>query len=482
MNLKQYVQKGIIIMSLATLASAAANAQQTEPTFMQKTVSAQDLKTALKNNPISAIKFTADPAVLVYNDTVYIYGTNDSQQLEFSEAALDNNYTEINTLNMYSSKDLVNWNYLGETQVGGWAHNSWAPAICVKNIGGKDKFFMYFADSARGIGVLTADSPEGPFTDPLGKALIDRSCPNMEGVWWLFDPAVLNDDDGKSYLYFGGGVQDDVVHPRSARCVELGEDMISIVGVPVEIDAPWLFEDSGINKFNGKYYYSYCSNWAARPADDPSVPPIASICYMTSDKPLGPFTYQGYTLINPNTGNDHHWIFEFKGKNYIAYHTQMIEKKLNFPKGGYRNLYINDFVVNEDGTLPIQKTDTIGVNQVVAFNPYETVRGSCIHNSQNIVVLENLSSVCINKEGYICIKGADLSQGINKFTAEVVQNKKDGSISVYVDNMESKPVATVKTKGKSVVESKASYSSDGKSHDIYIKLTGDAALLSWKFN
>ncbi len=78
-------------MSLATLASAAANAQQTEPTFMQKTVAAQDLKTALKNNPISAIKFTADPAVLVYNDTVYIYGTNDSQQLEFSEAALDNN-------------------------------------------------------------------------------------------------------------------------------------------------------------------------------------------------------------------------------------------------------------------------------------------------------------------------------------------------------------------------------------------------------
>ena len=48
---------------------------------------------------------------------------------------------------------------------------SWAPAAAHKTINGKDKFFLYFANGGGGIGVLTADSPIGPWTDPLGKAL-----------------------------------------------------------------------------------------------------------------------------------------------------------------------------------------------------------------------------------------------------------------------------------------------------------------------
>ena len=47
-----------------------------------------------------------------------------------------------------------------------------------------------------GIGVLTADSPEGPYTDPIGKALINKSTSGFSDVEWLFDPAVLVDDDG----------------------------------------------------------------------------------------------------------------------------------------------------------------------------------------------------------------------------------------------------------------------------------------------
>jgi arabinoxylan arabinofuranohydrolase len=49
-------------------------------------------------------------------------------------------------------------------------------------INGKDKFFLYFANSGNGIGVLTADSPIGPWTDPLRKALVTHSTSGVAGV------------------------------------------------------------------------------------------------------------------------------------------------------------------------------------------------------------------------------------------------------------------------------------------------------------
>ena len=108
-------------------------------------------------------------------------------------------------------------------------NNSWAPAAAHKTINGKEKFFLYFADNGSGIGVLTADSPIGPFTDPLGTQLVSRSTPGASDVTWLFDPAVLVDDDGSGYLYFGGGIPAGKdADPGTARVAKLGADMISL--------------------------------------------------------------------------------------------------------------------------------------------------------------------------------------------------------------------------------------------------------------
>ncbi len=445
---------------------------------MQKRMSAQDVKTIANNNPICATKFTADPAVLVYDDTVYVYGTNDSQQAEATECKEANRYNLINTLNIYSSRDLVNWTYHGITQVGGWAKNSWAPAICCKKINGKDKFFLYFADSARGIGVMTSDSPLGPFTDPLGKALLDRSMPNMEGVHWLFDPAVLNDDDGKSYLYFGGGVKDDSAHPKSARCIELGEDMISVKGVAQEIDAPWVFEDSGINKFGDTYYYSYCANWD--PRVDDTNPPIACIAYMTSKNPLGPFEYQGYTLMNPNNGNDHHWIFTYRGKNYIAYHTQKVSETIGLGGGSYRNLLINDFSINPDGSLPLQTANLEGVAQVGSFNPYGTVTATTMHSCKNIISFDDSTACADEDDNYICIKGADFAKGIRTFEAELAEEA-EASAEIYVDELKGEPLMKATATGTRICGSAENCSVKGK-HNIYIKLSKNACIRNWKFS
>ena len=467
-------------------------------TTLQKTIAKKAVKLPLDNNPAVLHKFNADPAVLVYDDTVYIYCTNDAQQAEFTLGNADNGYDKINTLNVFSSKDLVNWTDCGIIKVAGvsgaakWARNSWAPAICSKKIDGKDKFFLYFADSANGIGVLQSDSPTGPFVDPIGKALVSRGMEGIDGVHWLFDPAVIVDDDGTGYIYFGGGHQAEFIHPKSARCAKLGEDMISLATVPAEIDAPFLFEDSGINKFGDTYYYSYCSNWQSRDGvvADPMVP-VAVIAYMTSKNPLGPFEYQGYTLENPGTmygawGNNHHWIFSFRGKNYIAYHAQIVEKTLGFTKGGYRNLMITDFTVNEDGSWPIQKGTKAGVEQSGTFNPYTTVPAATMCSSRNMIVSARQTLYALEDGAYVCIKGVDFAKGpsTGSGTAAVVLNvaegHKGGSVEFRAGNFSNGELLAKVEIGEETTASAEFTVPAEKVTDLYIVLNGDVELVSWK--
>lgn len=342
-------------------------------------------------NPIVTSRLTADPWAMEYNGRIYLYGTNDSQQYDEAPEA-DNNYAKIRTLNCYSSADMVNWTDHGTIAVAGskgaakWAGNSWAPAACHKKINGKEKFFLYFANSANSIGVLTADSPTGPWTDPIGKALIDRTiegCSEAE-IGWLFDPAVLVDDDGTGYLYFGGiGNAADTRNPKCARVIKLGDDMVSVVGAAKTIDAPCMFEDSGINKINGKYYYSYCTNWDG--SIDRDDCPVAAIGVMVSDTPMGDYKYVGCVLKNPGTyfsgatGNNHHCFMEFKGQMYAFYHTKRDTLKIG-TKADYRTTYVNimdlgdngDFT-NKDGSIADTKMTTGGVESIASLNPYETV-------------------------------------------------------------------------------------------------------------
>lgn len=58
----------------------------------------------------------------------------------------------------------------------------------------------------------------------------DNSDPEANDVVWLFDPAVLVDDDGEAYIYFGGGVPTggEANHPNTARMAKLGDDMVSL--------------------------------------------------------------------------------------------------------------------------------------------------------------------------------------------------------------------------------------------------------------
>ncbi len=499
---------GIIIMA-ATLSSCASAkpktstssneidfSKMTKLTELQKIMATKAVKPANENNPVAIHKLTADPCVLIYKDTIYVYGTNDAQQAESTKGKVANQYGNINTLNVWSTTDMVNWTDCGEIPVAGrnnpkgpakWANNSWAPAIAYKTINGKDKFFLYFADNGSGIGVLSADSPTGPFTDPIGKQLISRSTPNVSGdkVPWLFDPAVFVDDDGTGYLYFGGGVGADKAHPKSGRCVQLGDDMISIVGTPAEIDAPWLFEDSGINKINGKYVYSYCANWDSREGATGDVPPTAVIAYMTSNSPLGPFKYQGYTLQNPGAyfgpwGNNHHWMFQFKNQWYIAYHAQTTEKVIEFEQGGYRSIFINKIEVNKDGTLPIQKVTKAGVDAVANFNPYRTVPAATFHSSGNVAVSSKQTLVPVKNSGWVLVKNVDLSKGGSKIVIHTGA-KSNGTLKFISGTRASgTEIASISVNGATAEAELKLTNETKKVNNIYIVFEGSVELIDWE--
>lgn len=361
-------------------------------------------------NPIMTSRLTADPYAMEYNGRIYIYGTNDSQQYEKTPDA-DNNYSKINTLNCYSSDDMVNWTDHGAIPVAGskgaakWASNSWAPAACHKTINGKEKFFLYFADNGSGIGVLEADSPTGPWRDPIGKQLISRETPGCSGseIGWLFDPAVLVDDDGTGYLYFGGigdttdKPEDFIKNPKCGRVVKLADDMVSLAGDPVTIDAPYMFEDSGINKINGKYYYSYCTNWDNIEGRDVG---IANIAVMESDNPMTGFKYVGCVLKNPGSyfgasGNNHHCFAEFKGQYYAFYHTKKDTLAVG-TKGDYRTTYANvldlgengDFT-NKDGSVADTKMTVTGVSSIASVNPYNTIEAESFAIANQVGTIAN---------------------------------------------------------------------------------------------
>lgn len=459
-------------------------------------------------NPIMTQKYGADPYAMVYGDTVYFYMTADAYEYDAEGNIIENSYQKIKTLNVVSTKDMINFEDHGEVQVtksAKWANNSWAPAAAWKNIDGKDKFFLYFADAGGGIGVLSADSPLGPFTDPLGKGIIRRDMPNCGNVLWLFDPAVFVDDDGKAYIYFGGGVPEDKISdPGTGRVAQLSDDMISIVGEPVRIDAPYLFEDSGIHKYNNKYYYTYCSNWQVDQAGTDKFGFVnAEIVCLESDSPMGPFTYKETILENPGKyigwyGNNHHCVFTFKDRWYMTYHSRVLEKKLDI-EHGYRITNINEFVPQEDGTIGKISQSLSGREQLVWINPYEE------NNATKVAVMSGLNTVPADEQAittgcgtyalsgvqpgaFIKVQGVDFGETApKKFIARIRNNNAElGAVALRTGQVFGESfgyLAVDETTGEEFAEFTAELATDVTGvQDLFLVFNGEGfEVLSWRF-
>ncbi len=488
--------------------------KQVSEWFSEMTL-AETMKPLGTDTPLMTQRFGADPCALVYDGRVYIYMTGDRIEYDSSANPKDNSYSKINTLNVISSDDLVNWTDHGTIYAAGkdgaakWGGNSWAPAAACKEIDGEMKFFLYFANSGNGIGVLMADSPVGPFKDPIGKALISRNTPNCANVDWLFDPAVLIDDDGSAYIYFGGGVPaGKAANPGTGRMAKLGEDMISLACDPVAFDIPYLFEDSGINKVGDNYIYSYCTNWNVDAAGTAEYGfTNANIAYMVSDSPMGPFTYAGVALKHPGNyfagdyNNNHHAIFEFNGEWYITYHTRILADDYGVSGLNYRSTHITKINVNEEDLFEtVQKADTKSLVQQKQFNPYEKVEAETmatmagISTTQEGMISKSFGSgnMVLNKihnGDWLALYGVDFGEnGAEKFMASVCAKKNTrGAIQIRLDSLDGDVVGCLEfgenADGKNYEEVTAALSEKVTGvHDLILVFVGEGYTVDyWQF-
>lgn len=267
--------------------------------------------------------YSADPAPLVVNDTLYILAGRD-------EAAIGENNFIMNEWQMFVSSDPNpaggDWQLYSDiarpASVFAWAAEGTAYAAQIVQ-GADGKFYMYApvtqADSTNSdtfaIGVAVADSPLGPFVDahPDGP-IISQSVPSPGNTIQNIDPTVFIDDDGRVYLYEGTFGQ--------LRGFELADDMVTINSSATTVtsltgyfEAPWLM------KRGSTYYMLYAANNAG--ADSPCTPTSyhACIAYGTATSPLGPWTFQDVVLGIVSSTTSHPGVFSINDTYYLVYHT-----------------------------------------------------------------------------------------------------------------------------------------------------------------
>ncbi|WP_156224246.1 family 43 glycosylhydrolase [Pseudactinotalea suaedae] len=162
-------------------------------------------------NPVSSpfADSYADPAVLRGKDGWwYAYATSDPLVTG----------GEFGLMHMARTQDFAEWEYLGtvfdEDTRPAWAAEGsffWAPDV--RYIDGEYRLYYTVTDSAAkpggdpGIGMATAPTPAGPWTDVGHPVLESRAIPDSgepPAYQGLIDPSVFVDDDGSIYLYVGG--------------------------------------------------------------------------------------------------------------------------------------------------------------------------------------------------------------------------------------------------------------------------------------
>jgi hypothetical protein len=302
-------------------------------------------------NPIIKDVFTADPAPMVYNDTVYLYTGHD-------EAKDKEMFTMWEWL-CFSSKDMKTWVAHGpimKVTDFKWAtRDAWASQAIERN----GKFYFYAAvrhnntHPGMAIGAAVSDSPTGPFVDARGSALVtDDMTPSPNG-WDDIDPTVFIDDDGTAWLAWGN---------PNCYLAKLKPNMIELDGPIQKIHVPNYTEGPWLHKRGDTYYLTYAA-FAHQGMWE-------KICYATAPKITGPWTYQGIlTDQAKNSYTIHPGIVEFHGQWYFFYHNATLT--LNGEKGalGRRCVCVEYLYYNPDGTIQPIKQTLEGVTVPPKANP-----------------------------------------------------------------------------------------------------------------
>lgn len=416
--------------------------------------------------PIIQTKYTADPAPMVYNDTVFLYTTHDEDDAEGFK---------MQDWLLYTSTDMVNWTDHGvvaSLKSFDWVkrdNGAWAEQVVERN----GKFYMYCPIHGNGIGVLVSDSPYGPFKDPLGKPLVWQ-----KEHWDDIDPAVFIDEDGQAYMYWGN---------PNCYYVKLNEDMISYSGDIVKLketpehyqEGPWFY------KRNGHYYLAFASTCCPE-----------GIGYAMSDSPTGPWKTKGY-IMRPTerTRGNHPGIMDYKGKSYVFglnYDLLKLETNTHYER---RSVSVAEMHYSEDGTIQeVPYWADTKLEQIGTFNPFRKVEAETMAWGYGLKTAPNadksLSVVDVNNGEYICVRGVNFGKNKARRFEVSALPLEGGNLKIRLDAPDGKIVGNVNIPQGNETSKYELYSCEVNAvsgiHDLYLSFEGENnkdlfELDYWKF-
>lgn len=305
-------------------------------------------------NPIIPVhKGITDGHIRVYDGVAYMTACHDK--------SIDNEWFDIDYWVLYSSTDLVDWKleyalHPEETYIGKPYNQCWATDLIKRN----GKYYWYFSEHNHSVGVMVAESPEGPWTDPLGKPLLEEGLVPTDP----YDPGIV-ESGGDYYIVFG--VWDYYI-------ARLNEDMISLAEKPKKIivnnpRGPYNLDGLNkemptddkpyIHKYRGRFYLSW------------------GCFYAMSDNIYGPYEYvdavlndssfaEGYkepTWPNGFRQGRHGSFFEMHNQWYYCY-DDISQTGNRF----FRSTFISYVHYKENGEMAPIRVDGTGVGQYDANN------------------------------------------------------------------------------------------------------------------
>ena len=266
---------------------------------------------------------------------------------------------------------------------------------------------------------------------------------NCKGI----DPAVLKDDDGTIYFYWG---QFQASVAKLNQNYEIEEETVKN-NILTEKEHGF-HEGISVRKINNTYYALYTMMKKGRPT---------VLAYATANEPMGPFSYQGIIVDNlfcdPCTWNNHGSIQEYCGKWYVFYHR-------SYNCSPYlRHLCIEQIEIDQHGRIDRVNMSSQGVGgpftsgeEIYAWNVCEIHGNAYLKKKAFSVVLCNIR------------KG-------DKLVFRYIENEQEGISLIFT--CKGSALIEIEVDGRKICETKISFKNNTanvriecKTHEISFRI------------
>ena len=469
------------------------------------------------NMPLFQTKYTADPSPLVVGDTLFLYTSHDASPEDIPDANEKNSagFFMYDWL-LWSTTDMVNWTEHGA--VASLKEFSWRSrengAWAIQTVERNGKYYLYAPLHGHGIGVLVADSPYGPFKDPLGEPLVWQ-----KEHWDDIDPSVFTDADGQAYMYWGNPhvyavkLNNDMVSAQGDILVLNPQDgvmrPVSQEGAKINLRVPWgekaqwtvknYQEGPWFYKRNGHYYLAYATTCCPE-----------ALGYAMSDSPTGPWEWKNYIMYPTERDRGNHpGICDFKGHSYVFGQNYDLMHLETFQHHERRSVSAQEITYNTDGTIRTIPywLDQEPMKQLQWLNPYRRVEAETMNwgfglksakmGIENTGVVKdmpestgkkNMYIFDLNDGEYIRLRGVDFGSKGAKHFAITAAATGTATVTLHLDSQDGPVIGTAVIKSTGSIEKYRAFTAKVKNatgvHDLYLSFSqtkGDVRLDWWQF-